>query len=72
MVFEREGGGHVAILEKLEGSTAWIRGFNQSDTVNVTTRAMDSSFVAAVWPADWPLVEVEGDISNAAPPGSES
>jgi uncharacterized protein (TIGR02594 family) len=72
MVFEREGGGHVAILEKLEGWTAWIRGFNQSDTVNVTTRAMDSSFVAAVWPEGWPLVDIEGDISNAAPPGSES
>jgi uncharacterized protein (TIGR02594 family) len=72
MVFEREGGGHVAILEKVEGSTFWIRGFNQSDTVNVTTRAWDSSFVAAVWPEGWPLVDVEGDISNTAPPGSES
>jgi uncharacterized protein (TIGR02594 family) len=71
MVFEREGGGHVAILEKLEGNTAWIRGFNQSDSVNVTTKDM-SSFVAAVWPEGWPLVDVEGDISNTAPPGSES
>jgi uncharacterized protein (TIGR02594 family) len=72
MVFEREGGGHVAILEKVEGKTFWIRGFNQSDTVNVTTRAWDASFVAAVWPEGWPLVDVTGDISNAAPPGSES
>jgi N-acetylmuramoyl-L-alanine amidase len=71
MVFEREGGGHVAILEKIDGNTAWIRGFNQSDSVNVTTKSMDS-FVAAVWPEGWPIVDVEGDISNTAPPGSES
>src|SRR6516164_897889 len=50
MVFTREGGGYVAMLEKIEGNTAWIRGFNQSDTVNMTTRSMDSSFVAAMWP----------------------
>jgi hypothetical protein len=40
--------------------------------VNVTTRTMDSSFVAAMWPNGFEVVEVEGDISNAASPGSEA
>lgn len=71
MTFTREGGGHVAILEKLEGNTAWIRGMNQSDSVTVTTKSMDE-FTAATWPEGWPVIEIEGDTSNTAPPGSES
>jgi uncharacterized protein (TIGR02594 family) len=68
---EREGGGHVAIIEKVEGSTVWIRGFNQSDTVNVTTKNL-GDLVSARWPEGWPLVEVEGDTTNTMPPGSEA
>ena len=68
---ERDGGGHVAVIEKIEGSTVYIRGFNQSDTVNVTTKNL-SDLVSARWPTGWPLVDVDSDISSIAPPGSEA
>lgn len=71
--FRRSGGGHVATVEKIQGDTIWIRGCNQSDTVNVVKRSLDSSFVAATWPPGWPIVDnIPGDISNAVPQGRES
>jgi uncharacterized protein (TIGR02594 family) len=76
---EREGGGHVAIIEGISGNTVYIRGFNQSDTVNVTTKSL-GDLVSARWPSGWPVVDVEGDTSFTgsrhefwpAPPGSEA
>lgn len=49
MVFTRDGGGHVAILERVEGNTFWIRGGNQSNAVNEQPRSR-ATFIAAVWP----------------------
>lgn len=72
MVFSRAGGGHVALLEKLDGNTAYIRGGNQADMINVTKKSM-STFVAAVWPKDWPIkVDLEGDVRNYRGQGSEA
>jgi uncharacterized protein (TIGR02594 family) len=73
MVFKRAGGGHVAMLEKLVGRTAYIRGGNQSDMVNVAAKSMDS-FAAAMWPPGYelPAVEIAGDISNAVAAASEA
>jgi uncharacterized protein (TIGR02594 family) len=72
MVFKRTGGGHVSLLEKIEGDKIWIRGGNQSDMVNVTTRTLDDSFVAARWPHGWPQKPIIGDIVHAMEPGSEA
>lgn len=71
MTFSRTGGNHVALLEKLVGDTAYIRGFNQSDMVNVAKKNM-STFTAATWPTGFPIIEVAGDISNAVASGSEA
>lgn len=71
MTFSRTGGNHVALLEKLVGNKAYIRGFNQKDMVNVSAKSMDT-FTAATWPSGFPIVEVAGDISNAVASGSEA
>ena len=60
------------MLEKVEGNTFYIRGGNQSDMVNVTTRSWNSEFKAAMWPRGYPVVDVKSDVSNVAPPGSEA
>lgn len=71
MTFTREGGGHVALLEGMEGNgTAIIRGCNQSDTVNVVRKGM-GQFTAATWPAGVPIVRVPGVTTDAVPAGSE-
>ncbi len=72
MVFTRNGGGHVAMLEKIDGNTLWVRGFNQSDEVNVSTKALNSTFTAAVWPPGYAVVPVVPNISNAVEAGKES
>lgn len=65
MVFSRAGGGHVSILERMDGQHAYIRGCNQSDMVNVAHKSMDT-FVAAVWPSGWSHdVQIVSNISNA-------
>lgn len=64
MTFTRSGGGHVALLERLDGNVAYIRGGNQSDMVNVVRKSM-SSFTAARWPSGWKQAKVPGNISNA-------
>lgn len=73
-VFSRSGGGHVAVVEDFDGRTIWIRGYNQSDTVNVVRRPKDRSFLAARWPSgfDIPRKQLAGVITNAAPQGSEA
>lgn len=72
MVFTRAGGGHVSMLERLSGNTAYIRGCNQSDMVNVVTKSM-SQFTAAVWPPGFDIVrDIQGDVSNAVHSGSEA
>lgn len=49
MIFTREGGGHVTLLEEITSSGAWkCRGGNQSDMVNVATYT--SGLLGAVWP----------------------
>jgi uncharacterized protein (TIGR02594 family) len=71
MVFRRRGGGHVALLEQLDGDYAYIRGCNQSDMVNIVRHSMDS-FTAATWPQGWPVTAIAGDISNATASGKEA
>jgi uncharacterized protein (TIGR02594 family) len=74
MVFSRAGGGHVTTLEKIDGKKVWCRGGNQGDMVNVITKTLDSSFVAARWPMGFalPAKPLAGDISSAVKEGSFS
>ena len=51
VVMEREGGGHVALLERVEGSNVVVRGGNQSDAVNQQTYPA-SRVVAYMWPRE--------------------
>lgn len=54
VVMTREGGGHVTLLERVEGSSVICRGGNQSDAVTQATYAA-SSVLAYLWPrADGP------------------
>jgi uncharacterized protein (TIGR02594 family) len=71
LVFSREGGGHVTLCEQVRDDKVWIRGGNQSDRVNVSTRMLDSSFKGARWPVGYPVVPLVGDIVHAEEPGSE-
>lgn len=71
MTFTRSGGGHVALLERLDGDVAYIRGGNQSDMVNVVRKSM-SSFTSARWPSGWKVAKVPGNTSNSVEEGSES
>ena len=50
MVLTRAGGGHVTLLEAIEGDYYVCRGGNQSDMVNVA-RFHKSKLAAAVWPS---------------------
>lgn len=72
MTFTRNGGGHVGVLEKIEGNKLWVRGFNQSDAVNCSTRTLNNTFTAATWPFGYPIVAVESDTSNSVAAGKES
>jgi uncharacterized protein (TIGR02594 family) len=49
VVMEREGGGHVTLYERTEGSNYVCRGGNQSDAVNVSSYPI-SKVVALMWP----------------------
>jgi len=49
VVMEREGGGHVTLYERTEGSNYLCRGGNQSDAVNVSSYPI-SRVVALMWP----------------------
>lgn len=75
MVFKRAGGGHVSLLEyhdKKEG-LYYIRGCNQSDTVNVAHRRVGSDFIAAVWPSTWPVItEIMYVTTNSVPSSKEA
>lgn len=72
MTFTRNGGGHVAFLEKMDGKYCYIRGCNQSDMVNVTRKSMDQ-FTAATWPPGVPIVRnIQGVITNAISAGKEN
>lgn len=71
MVFSRLGGGHVSLLEKVEGSTFYIRGGNQTDMVNVIKKTKDASFVGSRWPSNVAMDKtIVSDISNAVGEGS--
>lgn len=45
-----KGGGHVGVLDRVEGSTLWVLGGNQSDAVNVMPFAWDAQVVGFFWP----------------------
>jgi uncharacterized protein (TIGR02594 family) len=49
VVMEREGGGHVTLYERTEGSNYVCRGGNQSDAVNVSSYPI-SKVVGLRWP----------------------
>jgi uncharacterized protein (TIGR02594 family) len=49
VVMEREGGGHVTLYERTEGSNYVCRGGNQSDAVNQASYPI-SKVVALMWP----------------------
>jgi len=49
VVMEREGGGHVTLYERTEGSSYWCRGGNQSDAINQSKYPI-SKVVALMWP----------------------
>ncbi len=51
MVFERDGGGHVAFYEGENANNYSIRGGNQGDRVSVINKAK-SEFIGAVWPGE--------------------
>lgn len=74
LTFRRQGGGHVGLCEGVDGDTLFVRGCNQSDTVNVIRRSRsDGTFVAATWPFGWPVKQnIPGDRSNAVARGSEA
>lgn len=44
------GGGHVGVLDRVEGKTLWVAGGNQSDAVNVMPFAWDAQVVGFFWP----------------------
>jgi uncharacterized protein (TIGR02594 family) len=71
MTFSRTGGGHVAMLEKLDGNYCYIRGGNQQDLVNVVRKSMNT-FYGATWPKGWAQVQVKGITTNAVDAGSEA
>lgn len=71
MTFTRAGGGHVALLERLDGDVAYIRGGNQSDMINVVRKSM-SSFTSARWPTGWKIAKVPSNILNSVDEGSEA
>ena len=49
MIFSREGGGHVTLLEEVTSSGSYkCRGGNQSDSINVATYS--SGFLGSRWP----------------------
>ena len=50
LVFEREGGNHVAIYESEDDANWYLRGANQSDMVNVAPRARSQKPWAIRWP----------------------
>lgn len=54
MIFARQGGGHVALYEREDDNYYYVRGGNQSDSVNVA-RYAKSQLVASVWPFGYPL-----------------
>jgi len=49
VVMGREGGGHVTLYERTEGSKYVCRGGNQSDAINVQSYAIDN-VISLVWP----------------------
>jgi len=49
VVMEREGGGHVTLYERTEGSNYVCRGGNQSDAVNQASYPI-SKVIALMWP----------------------
>ena len=51
VVMEREGGGHVTLYERTEGSMYVCRGGNQSDSINAQSYAI-SKVVALMWPRE--------------------
>ncbi len=51
MVFERDGGGHVAFYEGENANNYSIRGGNQGDRVSVINKPK-ADFIAAVWPGE--------------------
>lgn len=54
VVLTREGGGHVTLYERSEGSNYICRGGNQSDAINEKPFAK-STVIALVWPKGVPL-----------------
>jgi len=51
MIFERDGGGHVTLLESINADGSFeCRGGNQGDSVKVSTYSADG-FLGARWPA---------------------
>ena len=49
MVFEREGGNHVALYESEDDDHYYVRGANQSDMINVAARAKSGKPWAIRW-----------------------
>ncbi len=43
------GGGHVGLLDRVEGRTLWVLGGNQSDAVNLAPFAWDKTVVGFFW-----------------------
>lgn len=54
MVYTRNGGGHVSLLEETGDGWDNIRGCNQSDMVNVVAKSR-MQFTAATWPRHLPI-----------------
>lgn len=48
----KSGGGHVGTLDHIAGKTLYVAGGNQSDAVNVTPFAWDSSVGGFFWPPE--------------------
>lgn len=48
----QSGGGHIGLLDRLEGQTLWVLGGNQSDAVTVAPFAWDSNVVGFFWPPE--------------------
>lgn len=68
----RNGGGHVTMVEKVFGKTIYCRGFNQSDSVNVSKYTLDNQWTGFYWPPGYAVIDVVPDISNSVAAGSES
>lgn len=71
LVFEREGGGHVAFYVGEDASHYHVLGGNQGDQVSIM-RLAKSRCIARRWPAGWPVLGAPVRLSSNGAPVSRN